>query len=312
MLHTWVCLCTCVLSRVWLFATPGTAACQAPLFMGFPRQAYWSGLPFPPPGDLSDPGMEPTSPALPLIMILKCNVRLWDTRKYFSLCPSSWHRAPKTLISQMIEMLGASFVLILDPWLQLLTVNSQTPWNFLGDKIFVLMRQSLVSSWMGAGYQKDHGEREGLEIELMTDHAHMMMPPLKKSPKYGVQRASALVNTFICWEEGIPQLHGGRSSWAWDSSWLHLVLSLHLTAHRYHLSYALLYNKLVIIYNNNKLNVFPSLLWAALTNHQIQGVGDHGNLWVVAKMDRVVSNLGTHYLQLSVEMGGGSHNGLSP
>ena len=91
-------------------------------------------------------------------------------------------------------------------------VNSQTPWNFLGDRIFVLMRQSLVSSWMGAGYQKDHGEREGLEIELMIDHAHMMMPPLKKSPKYGVQTASALVNTFICWEEGIPQLHGGRSS----------------------------------------------------------------------------------------------------
>ena len=39
-----------------------TAACQAPLSMGFPRQEYWSGLPFPSPGDLSDPGIEPTSP----------------------------------------------------------------------------------------------------------------------------------------------------------------------------------------------------------------------------------------------------------
>ena len=86
-LHACMCSCMCVLSCVWLFATPGMAARQAPLFMGFPRQAYWSGLPFPPPGDLSDPGMEPTSPALPLIMILKWNVRLWSTRKYFSLPP---------------------------------------------------------------------------------------------------------------------------------------------------------------------------------------------------------------------------------
>ena len=45
-------------------ATPWTVACQAPLFMGFFRQEYWSGLLFPPPGDLSDPGIEPKSPAL--------------------------------------------------------------------------------------------------------------------------------------------------------------------------------------------------------------------------------------------------------
>ena len=41
-----------------------TVACQAPLSMGFPRQEYWSGLPFPSPGDLPDPGIEPESPAL--------------------------------------------------------------------------------------------------------------------------------------------------------------------------------------------------------------------------------------------------------
>ena len=37
---------------------------QAPLFMGFPKQEYWSGLPFPSPGDLPDPGIEPGSPSL--------------------------------------------------------------------------------------------------------------------------------------------------------------------------------------------------------------------------------------------------------
>ena len=45
-------------------ATPWTVACQALLSMGFSRQEYWSGLPFPSPGDLPDPGIEPGSPAL--------------------------------------------------------------------------------------------------------------------------------------------------------------------------------------------------------------------------------------------------------
>ena len=46
------------------FANPWTVACQASLSMGFSRQEYWSGLPFPSPGDLPDPGNKPRSPAL--------------------------------------------------------------------------------------------------------------------------------------------------------------------------------------------------------------------------------------------------------
>ena len=52
------------LSHVWLFATPWTVSYKAPLSMEFSRQEYWSGLPFPSPGDLPDPGIEPRSPAL--------------------------------------------------------------------------------------------------------------------------------------------------------------------------------------------------------------------------------------------------------
>ena len=52
------------LSHVQLFAAPWTAAYQAPLFMEFSRQEFWSGLPFPSPGDLPHPGFEPGSPAL--------------------------------------------------------------------------------------------------------------------------------------------------------------------------------------------------------------------------------------------------------
>ena len=47
------------LSHVLLFVTPWTVARQAPLSMGFLRQEYWSGLPFPTPGDLPDSGIEP-------------------------------------------------------------------------------------------------------------------------------------------------------------------------------------------------------------------------------------------------------------
>ena len=52
------------LSRVRLFVTPWTVAPQAPPSIGFSRQKYWSGLPFPSPGNLPDPGIEPESPTL--------------------------------------------------------------------------------------------------------------------------------------------------------------------------------------------------------------------------------------------------------
>ena len=54
----------CVVSCVQFFVTPWMIARLAPLSMGFSRQEYRSGLPFPPPRDLSDPGIKPVSPAL--------------------------------------------------------------------------------------------------------------------------------------------------------------------------------------------------------------------------------------------------------
>ena len=54
--------CAFVLSCVHLFAPIGTVAHQTPLSTEFSRQEYWSGLPFPTPGDLPYPGIEPTSP----------------------------------------------------------------------------------------------------------------------------------------------------------------------------------------------------------------------------------------------------------
>ena len=58
---------------VWPFATPPTIACQVPLSMGFSRQEYWSGLPFPSPENLPNPGIKPASPALQADYLLLSN-----------------------------------------------------------------------------------------------------------------------------------------------------------------------------------------------------------------------------------------------
>ena len=55
------------LSCVWFFVIPWTVAHQTPLSMEFSRQEYWSGLPFPSPGELLDPGIEPVSPVSPAL-----------------------------------------------------------------------------------------------------------------------------------------------------------------------------------------------------------------------------------------------------
>ena len=63
-------------------ATSWTVACQAPLFMRFSRQEYWSGLPFPSSGDLPDPGMEPGFPALQAVSCIADRFFIdWTTRK---------------------------------------------------------------------------------------------------------------------------------------------------------------------------------------------------------------------------------------
>ena len=73
-----VCVCVCMLTCVHrhargqscpTFVMPWIVACQASLSMGFSRQEYWSGLPFPPPGNLPDPGIQPLSPTSPALAV---------------------------------------------------------------------------------------------------------------------------------------------------------------------------------------------------------------------------------------------------
>ena len=58
-----------LLGFIQLFVTLWTIAPQTPLSMGFFRQEYWSGLPYPPPGDLPDPGIEAESPVFPVLKV---------------------------------------------------------------------------------------------------------------------------------------------------------------------------------------------------------------------------------------------------
>ena len=76
------CVCTQSLSPIRVFATPGTVAHQAPQSMGFSRQEYWSGLPFPPPRDLPNPGIKPTSLKLPALSGRFFTTSItWETQK---------------------------------------------------------------------------------------------------------------------------------------------------------------------------------------------------------------------------------------
>ena len=65
-LHEYCCVLSCF-SHIRLFVTTWTVAYQAPLFMGFSRQEYWGGLPFPPPVNLPDPRIELTSVTSPVL-----------------------------------------------------------------------------------------------------------------------------------------------------------------------------------------------------------------------------------------------------
>ena len=85
-----VCVCVCVRARACAlsvvsnsFATPWTAALEVPLSMGLSWQEYWSGLPWPPPGDLPSPGIELASPAAPTLQADSLPLNHWGS-------PLSW------------------------------------------------------------------------------------------------------------------------------------------------------------------------------------------------------------------------------
>ena len=113
-------------SRVQLLGTPWTVAHQAPLSMGFSRPEFWSGLPFPPPGDLPDPGIELESPAFPSLQAdsLQLNqlcththththdfFRFFSLIGYYKVFPVLYRRS--LLVIYFIYITGSVFMLTL-------------------------------------------------------------------------------------------------------------------------------------------------------------------------------------------------------
>ena len=98
-------------SCVWLFGTPWTIACQAPLSMGFSRQESWSGLPFLSPGDLSNPGIEPRSPALQMD-----SLPAEPTQKPHSLSHSATRARDFNLYRHQMSQQGGNLVMDAIPW----------------------------------------------------------------------------------------------------------------------------------------------------------------------------------------------------
>ena len=124
-----------VLSYVRLFVMLWTVVCQAPVSMGFPRQAYWSGLPFPPPVNLLDPGIKPNLlhllhwqvGSLPFCHLSLCTKSLVFTYLkvlVHRLCPNPY--SPYTLPLENTSLITLSMNLFVSFWrvndLQLLLV----------------------------------------------------------------------------------------------------------------------------------------------------------------------------------------------
>ena len=105
-----------LLSCVWLFAAPWSVVHQVPLSRGFPKQEYWSELPFPPPGDLPNPGIEPLS-----LVSLHCNRILYQLRHLGSL-----NLGPINKVCLVLKSLGSNFY-----FFTILKHRRKQPWILL-------------------------------------------------------------------------------------------------------------------------------------------------------------------------------------
>ena len=118
------CVCALVCAQslgcVWLSATLWTVAHQAPLSMGFSRQECWSGLPFPPPGDLPNPGIEPTSLTSPALAGgVFTTSATWEAQMRSKAMFLLWHLKS---YHESVVTLGTSL------WAEVLTRNGTQLW----------------------------------------------------------------------------------------------------------------------------------------------------------------------------------------
>ena len=157
-------------SPVWLYVTPWTGACSAPLSMRFPRYGYWSGLPFPSPGYLSDPGIKPTSPAwqvdsLPFSHLGSPNFYVYGKPKHscglfffvillycHDLEPNPWHLQGLHLLGSTVLNLGKSGLLFFQVFFFFLLLPSPVHIIFFGTPLPFRLTTWFVSQFSVFGF----------------------------------------------------------------------------------------------------------------------------------------------------------------
>ena len=157
-----------VASRIWLFATPWTAAYQGPLSLGFSRQEYWSGLPFPSPGYLPNPGIE-----LQVSRIAVRRFTIWATREALQMSiPFLFSFSPFPLASLLFQLFVSPCQTIILPFCisfswgwswslppvqcheppyivhQALYLPDLIPWIYLSLPLFIHKGFDLCHTWM--------------------------------------------------------------------------------------------------------------------------------------------------------------------
>ena len=118
--------CAQSLSHLQLFVTPWTVACQLPLSKEFSTQEYWNRLPFPTPGDLSNPGIEPTSLGSPALAVQFSSIQLLSHVQLFATPWTAAHQASLSITNSQnllklmsIESVMPSSVILCHPLLLL-------------------------------------------------------------------------------------------------------------------------------------------------------------------------------------------------
>ena len=175
-------------SRVWLFETPRTVAHQAPLSMGFSRQEYWSGLLFPPTGDLPHPGIKPTFPMSPALASKFFTTKPPGKPNFY--CLSMW------IISNLLSLL------VHDLWAQrfwnsplnpALSMLHQVPWS--------------VENWVITGPVKwclglwDHPPTSSSTSSSFTSASEMIVSRKKTNPLTShVRNRFMYVRIYLCKE----------------------------------------------------------------------------------------------------------------
>ena len=172
------------LSHVQLFVTPWTVAHQAPQSMGFSRQEYWSGLPFPSPGDLPDPGIEPRSPTLRADALTSEPLSIW------------WGINNSSLSTKPVELRGQFFRNLRKmPLSSIYELCLSGLWNFefVHKSSWLDERKSLIL-WGVAALQQE---------ERLTDHPRCisLLSSPERVPRSPIRQSFCLYNlfhTFCC------------------------------------------------------------------------------------------------------------------